>query len=426
MTGPLSYTILLVDPLFSFEEETVASPRPRTEAGPSTQESIEAFQRAAAASPRDPDYQFLLGAALTRAARPAEALPALREAVRLAPGVAAYRVALGRALWHLDQAEEAADAWREGRDLGAHDAATLIGLGAALVRADRSADGRPLLERGLAGEGVDGSRGIALWYLGRRKEALDAFRAALRARPVSATRRRNVGLALLALGRREEASETFREAARLRPTEAAPLLDLAEAAGDGDQEIYARAVAMDPTLSAHPAVRRARQEALYERVREDVASEEGFGRKMIDAVAVGLVATGEAAQEGARGTRRAIRKVVLLWWSVALVLALHAGWVFLPPRLTYYLLRDDLMGAARTPIDDDSHVMERIMAAVEERGLGGHVQESDCEIESRQRWRVITCRYTIPRTVVPGVVFRHSFTARVEQPYLALPRPVFY
>ena len=65
------------------------------------------------------------------------------------------------------------------------------------------------------------------------------------------------------------------------------------------------------------------------------------------------------------------------------------------------------------------------MHAVRERGLSAHVRESNFEIQTRPKWRRITCRYEVPVELLPGLVHTFRFHIETEKPYLAEPDPKF-
>jgi hypothetical protein len=102
------------------------------------------------------------------------------------------------------------------------------------------------------------------------------------------------------------------------------------------------------------------------------------------------------------------------------------GYVFGPPYTRHYLLQDDLRTIARTAVEDDTLVHERLRVAVEERGLSGHIAPECFQVTTQPRWRTITCAYDVPVPLLPGWHHTLRLKLRAREPFLAEPRPVFY
>jgi hypothetical protein len=103
-----------------------------------------------------------------------------------------------------------------------------------------------------------------------------------------------------------------------------------------------------------------------------------------------------------------------------------AAYVFGPAYTRHYLLQDDLRTIARTPLDDDGFVHERLRLAVEERGLSAHIAPDCFQVTTQPRWRTITCAYEVPTPLFPGSRSTLRLRLRAREPFLAEPRPVFY
>ena len=102
------------------------------------------------------------------------------------------------------------------------------------------------------------------------------------------------------------------------------------------------------------------------------------------------------------------------------------AYVFGPVYVRHYLLQDDLRTIARTPIDDDRLVHERLRHAVEERGLSAHIAPDCFEVLTRAAWRTISCQYAVPAPLFPGSRRMVHLRLRAREPFLANPAPVFY
>ena len=106
--------------------------------------------------------------------------------------------------------------------------------------------------------------------------------------------------------------------------------------------------------------------------------------------------------------------------------AAWVGYVFGPAYTRHYLLQDDLRTIARTPVDDDGLVHERLRDAVEERGLSTHIAPECFQVTTQPRWRTITCAYEVPAPLYPGSQRKLRLRLRAREPFLAEPNPVFY
>lgn len=401
-------------------------------------ETLAAFRRALRLDPSEPDYRYILGSALMRLGRHAEAVTALREAVAFQPGHAIYRRTLGAALWRLGRHAEAVDVFQQVLSEAPRDVDALNGLGLALldlgdVRRAENALGRA---HALARRRPDlrSNHAAALWAAGRAVQAERQFRLAVEASPAHVPFRRNLGYALLGLGRPAEAVERFREALRHAPEDASLFFDLGDAcftAGHADaaEQAWEQGALLDPALAAlRTGSREARQALALERLRGELEAERTRSRE--GGLGAGLLRRIDALRERvARAPGRLGHSVPSRLGAVALfalvVLGLRAAFVVTPHYVAHFQLRDDVAQACRTATKDDSLVRERVMGAVHERGRGPFVDAAAIMINTRGRLRRVELAYTVPVEVLPGWRPALRFHIRVEELVLAEPDPVF-
>jgi tetratricopeptide (TPR) repeat protein len=285
-------------------------------------EALRAFGLAARRGPNDPDYDYILGQALLRAGRPAEAAGHCREAVRLDRSNPDYNSALGATLARLGREQEAVPVIEEALRLG-----------------PRLAD-------------AHGNLGAALWNLGRAADALRALRRAVRLRPDEPEHLRNVALALAALGRRREAVDILRKVVALRPDRPEALLDLGEAlydAGRADEvtKVFDEALRLDPAAMARrPRSREVRDTLRLRQIREDANPGRPSRGPLAHALG-GLFGLGGAVSGALRQRGRLVTPLLLatlggLGWIT---------WALVPHYVAHYLLQDDLTAVARPRCD---------------------------------------------------------------------------
>lgn len=432
------------DPPFTLESELSggAGAAPGSEAlaasdGLPEKEALAAFRRAVQLDPGDPDYAFILGAALADLGRHAEAIKAFQEAIafnRLEPS---YQRALGGSLFGLGRFEAAAEAFEEALRLLPDDVEALNGLALAWLRGGRSADAvaRLRVAVGQARERPDlrSNLGVALFALGKRSEAERAFREAVRLAPAYPPYRRNLGLALVAAGRHAEAVECFRAVMRRQPENAAAHLDLADAlfaashAEEGARS-YDEAALLDPAAAASRHDTRSRRQAVTaERARAELRSDRPsepalhsvFWDAVIGVAEACMRAVGLARDAPWRRLRQALALALLL-------LTVRAGFGFIPAYWNHYAFRDELVQVARASVKDDGVVLDRLMHAVRERRLDKALRPEDFTIETRGQWRRVACRYTVAIPLVPGIAPRLRFAIDVEEPFLVEPGPIIF
>lgn len=202
-------------------------------------EALETFDRALARKPDDIEAQSGRGFALLSLKRPEEAEKAFRRLVKLAPEEAESYNALAYALETLHRQEETLAALEHARRL-APAKADLISLGyarstagdhrGAIAAFDEALGQDPELSEAQSG------RGYALTSLGRKTEALEAFRRALLLEP-SAKRFTDLAYGLLMVGNYGHAIQACRRGLSLDPKREETWMTLGEAALNlGDTE----------------------------------------------------------------------------------------------------------------------------------------------------------------------------------------------
>jgi Flp pilus assembly protein TadD len=356
------------------------------DAAPPSEVAIEAFRRAAWLEPEEADFHFILGEALLRAGRPADAAAALEEAAWADPSNGQYPIALGLALRAAGRMEEAVSAFREAVRLAPGDARGRNGLGVCLMELGQTGEG--LRHLSLVTEEAPGSAnlhlnlGLALASTGSKDEAAAAFRKAAGLAPADPEARVQLGAALQALGRIAEAHEAFCEALRLAPR----------------------------YLEGRPDLR-----AAYE-----VASLNDLRRRLSDEL--------ELPRPRSRWF---LGPLVLLEYlptiprrvGAALAVAALSLTAITTVRLAQTYLeglafREDVAGIARTPVHDDSVVLARLMTAVDRHHLASAVGPGQFTIESGRGFRRIRCEYSVPFAVWRGLGGTLPFRIDVERPVL--------
>ncbi len=155
--------------------------------------------------------------------RYADAAGLLRELSRLRPEHAAYRVDLGRILLTGGEPDEAIGQFRSAIEKGADEALCTALIGKAHLAVGRTAEARAAFERSLAlRPNGDAYGGLAtIQYLaGRKGEAIQNFRQALKYAPEDADLHYNLANLLAQTDRYEEAEAQYRESLRLDPSSA--------------------------------------------------------------------------------------------------------------------------------------------------------------------------------------------------------------
>jgi tetratricopeptide (TPR) repeat protein len=403
---------------------------PKEDAEAAAEQALAAIRAVQQSDPEEADYHFILGEALRDLGRHSEAIAALRTAARMNERDAGYRCGLAEALWESSQYEKAARIFREALDRAPGDPQALSGLGAALLELHRDREAleplREALRRDRRRWDALSNVGIARWRLGEKDEAVRAFRSAVRQQPSAAHARRNLGLALGALGRHSEALKVLRKARRDLPDEPAIRVDLADTLHALGRLAEALAVYRD-TVDSHPGClaersgsREAFEELTVKELREELGTPSGFQRL--------LTALVTADVRGARAGSGAARRPARLGLALALLLLagmIHVGWVLIPPHFRHFVFQDDVSAIAGAPLTDDADVLDRLMHAVRDRGLEGHVRGSQFEIATRPKWRNIQCHYEVPVRFLLYWTWTLSFEVSVERPYL-LPKETIF
>jgi len=394
------------------------------------------FRRAADGEPLDSDYVYILGTALADRGRHAEAAAAFQDAIALDRSQASYLVALGASRWHLRSYEDAVTAFEEALALAPGDAAALNGLGVALLGQGRHAEGSAVLERAAAASSDAWepavNAAIARWRTGDRPGALGALRRAAARFPDVVPVLRPLGRALAAQGERVEALALFERIARIAPGDAAAQLDRGDllhrlGRADAADAAYAEAQRLDPrALAGRPDSHDARREIALGRLRAEFAAPRSPATRLARAFWRAVGGVGHGVQHaGVRGWRSALSLRGLVW-TVPVASAFWVGAVLGPVFVRHYLLADDLRNIARTPLDDDAFVRQRLREAVETRGLAGHIADDCFSVTTEPRMRTISCRYAVPVSVVPGLPHELRFHLRARELVLIRPATVHY
>lgn len=389
-----------------------------------TGKELGAFRKAIKLDPHDPDYQFILGRAFGDVGRHEEAARALHEAVRLRPEDGSYHQALGEALARLGRHGEAFASFEQARRLQPDEVRLLNGIGAVLTELGRSAEAVPIFEQALRLDAdqadLRNNLGVALWRAGRTAEAVRAWHRAIQLRPTTVYVRRNLAAAFAAIGHHKAALDCLRQIVRLRPDDAGARIDLADAlyalGRHAEANVaYEKAVDIDPSsVAARATSLEARQAILLDRIRK-----EGKGPASPFAQAMRLLWNAVFAVEHALKTLVTGAGRVGAGFGILLLASLgFALWQTAPPYFTHHLLRDEMVSIARAPLTEDSDVLDRLMHAVREHGLEPSLQEGSFRIQTREKWRTITCEYDVPVQILPGVRHTLHFRIRVEEPYL--------
>jgi Flp pilus assembly protein TadD len=393
------------------------------------------FRRAADGEPLDPDYVFILGTALADRGRHAEAVQAFQDAIALDRAHAPYFVALGVSRWHLRRYDEAAAAFEEALSLTPADGPALNGLGVARLGQGRPAEAWALLER--AARQQDAwepavNAAVARWRTGDRAAALAALRTAAQRWPDVVGVLRPLGRTLAATGALAEALGVFERVARLAPEDPEGPLDRGDtlhALGRADEAdaAYGEALRLDPrALADRPDSHDARRAIALQRLRAELAPPPSPSARLRRAFWAAVGGLGSSVRgAGRRGWRSAL-SLRGLAWTVPLAAALWLGSLYGPPIARHYLLEDDLRNIARTPLDDDALVRQRLREAVEERGLAGQVPEDCFTVVTEARFRTISCRYSVPVPVLPGRPHQLRFHLRAREIVLFQPNPTHY
>lgn len=351
------------------------------------EDALAAFRQAAWLNPEEADYHYILGDALLRAGRLAEAATAFEEATWRAPTEAQYQLALGAALHSLNKDAEAASAFRE---------------------AVRLAPGDPRARGGL---------GASLATLGQLAEGTRELRQAVALAPAAADAHFNLGLALAASGQAEDAVDALRRAAALAPSDASARVELGSSLHDLGRHAeahsaFGEALLFDSRcLDARPHLRAAHEASSIATLKEGIRSEVAKSRHRSRWALHPVVALMERLPSFPSGVA-AVLTVVLLA-SATYVTARVFG-----PYWNHYTFKDEIAAIGHAPLRDDMEIRSRILEAAERHHLARYVQEGQLTIDTRRTWRRITCRYSVPVALVPGFVSNLRFSLDVEEPVL--------
>jgi len=151
------------------------------------------------------------------------AMSSLQEATSLNPRMALYHDTLGMLLLDLGRVDQAVAELNKAVDLDPHRGDTYFHLGTALAEARRWDGAVAAYRKAIAQPSLTvtdyahQNLGLALFHLGRFREAEDALRFALSVDPDLQAAYYNLGLVLTAEKRQDEAKAFFRRARQLAP-----------------------------------------------------------------------------------------------------------------------------------------------------------------------------------------------------------------
>ena len=151
------------------------------------------------------------------------ALQSVQEAVTLNPRYALYRDTLGLLLLDLGRVDQAIAEIKEATDLDPNRGDTFFHLGTALAEARRWDEAVAAYRKAIVLPSLTvldlahQNLGLALFHLGRYREAEDALRFALSLDPRLQAAYYNLGLVMTAQKRSEEAKAYFRRAQQIAP-----------------------------------------------------------------------------------------------------------------------------------------------------------------------------------------------------------------
>ena len=202
-------------------------------------QAAEVYGLAAANDPNTLAYQLLLGSALRKAGRTTEALPVLREVVRRDPKPQTHRLELAHALALTGDTDAAVLAYHSLPELPPvhHPYRRALGWDICLRQRDLPT-GLRLLREAVLLEPTDwmnaNDLGCCLRDYDQLEDALVYFREAHKRRPYAGLPLRNAGEVLWRLGRRDEALDAYRRAVRVDPNPQLYWTELAQYASQAD------------------------------------------------------------------------------------------------------------------------------------------------------------------------------------------------
>jgi tetratricopeptide (TPR) repeat protein len=199
--------------------------------------AIECYHKAIALEPKLAHAHYNLGAALDDTGQLDDAIGCFRRAIALEPKFAQAHCRLGAALGRKRQVDEAIACFRRAIALAPEDAHAHYNLGNALYGKRQLGEAIACYQRALACSQkalaldpmvalAHSDLGFALDAAGKQKEAIEAWRAAVRLEPGLARTHYWLGKALLLQGRPGEALVPLEEAAKRLPAEQVRALGL--------------------------------------------------------------------------------------------------------------------------------------------------------------------------------------------------------
>lgn len=236
-----------------------------------TAPAVDAFRRAVALDPGQPDGARNLGRALLTLDRPDEALTVLAGVTRLRPDDAEAHNLTGSALMALRRTDEAVDCFGRALALRPDYPDALNNHGNALLTQGQAeqAEGQFLRALAIQPDHVQAlnNLGNALVEQGRHAEAVTAYSRALAVRPDDGDALANLGAAQTALGRANEALATLNRAVEVAPRLALAHFNMGNLMVDRNQHevavaAYRQVLALQPDHVAAEAKMRSQMQHL--------------------------------------------------------------------------------------------------------------------------------------------------------------------
>jgi hypothetical protein len=105
--------------------------------------------------------------------------------------------------------------------------------------------------------------------------------------------------------------------------------------------------------------------------------------------------------------------------SIVLVaVTLYATVRVWPHYLDRYALEDAMVAVARAPRGTDEQLLNRLLAAVQERQMQKYVSPDDFQITTLEGHRRVSCAYQAPVFFIPEREARLHFRIQVEEPFV--------
>jgi hypothetical protein len=121
-----------------------------------------------------------------------------------------------------------------------------------------------------------------------------------------------------------------------------------------------------------------------------------------------------------QGNERGEGKLSNLFWLVVLAAGAYAGWHAIPPFVSNYTLKDQMVEVCRVPRYryNDDKIMDLLMKEVQERDLTDYITRNSFRVVTSEHNRRISLDYYREIEILPGWKRVVHFTEQVEQPLL--------